>query len=285
MTDPAGPADFAADLYRGTGPDYDRFRLGYPATMLDDLLDRCRPSGTGVLVDLACGTGQLAFALRPRFAEVWAVDQEADMVEVVAAKAAAGAGRVRPVVARAEDLEVPAGSVELVTIGNAFHRLRRDAVAARVRGWLRPGGHLALCWSTSPWVGDAPWQRALADVIARWRGRLDTADRTPPGWDRDRRDRPDAVVLGDAGLEEVARVEFAAEHRWTVPELVGHVYSTSFLPRAVVGPHAAAFEADLSAELSPHAEHGPATAGSPRAEDGRFTETVSFAYHLARRPG
>ncbi len=50
MTD---PADFAADLYRGTARDYDRFRLGYPASMLDDLLDRCRPSGHGVLVSFA----------------------------------------------------------------------------------------------------------------------------------------------------------------------------------------------------------------------------------------
>jgi SAM-dependent methyltransferase len=289
------PADFAADLYQGTALDYERYRLGYPTQVLEDLLDRCWPSGQGLLVDLACGTGQLAFALSPRFAEVWAVDQEPDMVRVVADKAsgkasgsvagkAAGAGRVRPVVSRAEDLEVPDGSVELVTIGNAFHRLRRDAVEAWVHGWLRPGGRLALCWSTSPWVGDTPWQRALADVIARWRTRLDAADRTPPGWDRDRRDRPDAVVLGDAGFEVVAHVESGAEHSWTIPELVGHLYSTSFLPRAVVGAHAAAFERDLLAELSPHAEHGPIIVHSPRAELGTLTETVSFAYHLARRP-
>jgi SAM-dependent methyltransferase len=273
------PADFAADLYQGTALDYDQYRLGYPTRMLEDLLDRCRPSGQGLLVDLACGTGQLAFALSPRFAEVWAVDQEPDMVRVVASKAtgkapgkAAGAGRVRPVLSRAEDLEVPVGSVELVTIGNAFHRLRRDAVAARVLGWLRPGGHLALCWSTSPWVGDATWQRALAGVIDRWRTRLDTGDRTPPGWERDRRERPDAVVLGDAGFEELGRAESSGEQRWTIQELAGFLYATSFLPRAVVGDHAAAFEADLAAELSPHAEHGA------------LTETVSFAYHLARRP-
>jgi ubiquinone/menaquinone biosynthesis C-methylase UbiE len=265
------PADFAADLYRGTARDYDRFRLGYPATMLDDLLDRCRPSGQGVLVDLACGTGQLAFALLPRFAAVWAVDQEPDMVRVVAGKAS-GADQVRPVVSRAEDLDVPAGSVELVTVGNAFHRLRRDAVARRAYGWLRPGGHLALCWSTSPWDGDAGWQQALAEVIARWRTRLATGDIIPPGWDRDRRERPDAAVLRDAGFEETARAESTAEHRWTIPELAGHLYSTSFLPRAVVGARAPAFEADLAARLSPHAEHGT------------LTETVSFAYHLARRP-
>lgn len=269
MTDP----DFAVDLYRGTARDYDRFRLAYPAAMVDDLLTRVCPPGDGVLVDLACGTGQLAFGLLPSFAEVWAVDQEPDMVSVVAAKArTAGPGRVNPVVSRAEDLDLPGGTVDLVTIGNAFHRLRRDPVARRVHGWLRPGGHLALCWSTSPWVGDLPWQRALSEVIARWRTRLDLHDRVPEGWDRDRRDHPDAELLSASGFELTGRHEFPTEHRWTVPDLAGHLHSTSFLSRPAVGPHAAALEADLAAHLTPH------------AEGGTLVETVAFAYDLFRRP-
>ena len=69
-------------------------------------------SGRGRLLDLACGTGQLAFALRSSFAEVWAVDQEPDMVEVVAAKAAAdGDATPRPARRReCEELDAPPGA-------------------------------------------------------------------------------------------------------------------------------------------------------------------------------
>ena len=67
--------------------------------MLTDLVLRAEVSEFGRLLDLACGTGQLAFPLRRCFCEVWAVDQEPDMVEVVRAKAdAVGAGDVRPIV-------------------------------------------------------------------------------------------------------------------------------------------------------------------------------------------
>ena len=66
--------------------------------------------------------------------------------------------------------------------------------------------------------------------------------------------------------------EFPVEHHWTIPELAGHVRSTSFLPPPVLAGHAAAFDADLAAELSRY------TAG------GRLTGTVSFAYELARKP-
>jgi ubiquinone/menaquinone biosynthesis C-methylase UbiE len=55
--------NFAADLYHGTAESYDRFRLAYPQVLTEDLISRVQPSRHGRLLDLACGTGQLAFAL------------------------------------------------------------------------------------------------------------------------------------------------------------------------------------------------------------------------------
>src|SRR5690348_12380359 len=128
--------------------------------MLADLVRRAVVPEGGRLLDLACGTGQLAFPLRRWFGEVWAVDQEPDMVEAVRAKAAAlGAAEFRPVVADAETLEAGPGSFDLAVIGNAYHRLDRDLVAGRLFGWLRPGGCVALCWSSQPWIGDGAWPR------------------------------------------------------------------------------------------------------------------------------
>lgn len=74
----AGPTGdeprFAAGLYRGTAGHYDRYRLPYPRALLDDLLYRAAVTGRGRLLDLACGTGQLAFPLRGRFALAWAAE-------------------------------------------------------------------------------------------------------------------------------------------------------------------------------------------------------------------
>ncbi|PZS31207.1 MAG: class I SAM-dependent methyltransferase, partial [Pseudonocardiales bacterium] len=154
--------EFRSDLYQGTAEFYDRFRPGYPRSMLDDMVRRAAVSGRGRLLDLACGTGQVAFGLADAFSEVWAVDQEPDMIRLVRGKALpAGAGHVRAMVSAAEDLAAPLRAFELVTVGNAFHRLRREAVAAGAFGWLRPGGCLALVWADSPWTGDQDWQKAL----------------------------------------------------------------------------------------------------------------------------
>jgi SAM-dependent methyltransferase len=275
MTDPA----FRTDLYRGTALAYDRFRRPYPAQLIADLIARTGADGTGAdgtgrLLDLACGTGQVAFALARSFAEVWAVDQEPEMIEVAKDKAdrSGMAGQFRFVTDSAEDLAVPREHFDLVTIGNAFHRLPRVAVAAAVLDWLRPGGFLALLWGGSPNLGAAPWQRALTATMERWQQRLGADERIPAGWQQARDARPDAEILAGAGFEVVGAFSFPFSYAWTADELAGYVSSTSILSAEALGQHAADFDADLRRELS---------ACQP---DGRFSQEDVVSYDLARRP-
>src|SRR5579859_2173051 len=55
---------FAVELCHGTAGYYDRCPLPYPEAVTGDLIARAGVCGQGRLLDLACGTGQLAFPLR-----------------------------------------------------------------------------------------------------------------------------------------------------------------------------------------------------------------------------
>jgi SAM-dependent methyltransferase len=267
-----GP-EFRTDLYRGTARHYDRYRVPYPSPLIDDLLRRAAVRPDGRVLDLACGTGQIAFAVHRSVAEVWAVDQEPDMIGVGRARAAAtGARTVRFVTSTAEGLAAPEASFDLVAIGNAFHRVRRDLVARNARRWLRPGGHLALLWSETPWHGAAPWQQALAATLDRWMDTVGARSRVPPGWEQDRAERPDRQVLEAAGFEVVGSFEFPVSYRWSPEALVGLVASSSFLPHEVLGDLAGDFAGEVRREL---------TASDPT---GQLSQTIGFAYELARRP-
>ena len=264
-------SEFRGDLYTGTADYYERFRLPYPPELIDGLATRCGAAGTGRLLDLACGTGQLCFALHDRFAETWAVDQEPEMIEVARDKAvAAGMVDIRFLTSAAEQLSAPDSWFDLVAIGNAFHRLRRDTVAVSVHRWLLPGAFLALVWSDSPWAGDAPWQHALAATMRRWTDRAETRGRVPAGYDADRVARPDQAILQDSGFQLVGRYEFAVQRFWTLEELTGFMASTSVLSHPALGDLAVDFYADLERELS-------------CACAGKFHQVVRFAYDLARR--
>jgi SAM-dependent methyltransferase len=258
--------DFRSDLFRGTAEYYDRFRVPYPQELIDDLSEQTAVTGSGTLLDLACGTGQLTFALHERFAQTWAVDQEPDMIEVVARKAAATGGRIRTEVASVEQLALPAASFDLAVIGNAFHRFPRDRAAGLLYGWLKPGGHLALVWgggpdANPPSASRAPWEETLRKVLLRWR----PPDRIPASYEQDRAQRPDVAVLTDAGFRSLGTREFTVTHEWTTESLIGHAYSTSVLSRAALGDSAPDFEADLRNSLAAYAP---------------FTQQLSFAYDL-----
>lgn len=266
----SGELRYRPDLYKGTAEYYERFRPPYPQVLFDDLRARVPITGHGRLLDLACGTGQIAFALASEFDDVVAVDQEVESIELAKRKAASlDVENVAWVAASAERAALD-GMFELVAIGNAFHRLERDLVARRLAPRLQPGGCVALLWADAPWRGEQPWQRGMAEVLERWRRELGATDRVPQGW-REVMDRdPHAEVLSRAGLAYEGRFEFSVSWQWSLESLTGFVYSTSFLNRSVLCDRAREFENDLCKRLV--ASHGNDT----------FPQDATFAYELAR---
>jgi hypothetical protein len=142
------------DLYRDTAVDYDRYRPQYPDALIDDLVLRTGADGTGRLLDLACGTGQACFALRGWFAEIWAVDQEPDMISLVRQKAAALADppRFEFRTESAENLAAPEDSFDLdvgpvprgawLRLGSVRRRPPRGAPGGRAKRPVPPGRHI-----------------------------------------------------------------------------------------------------------------------------------------------
>jgi SAM-dependent methyltransferase len=267
----AGELRYRKDLYRGTAEYYDRFRPPYPVALLDDLRAKVPLGGSGRLLDLACGTGQVAFALAADVAEVWAVDQEAESIEFGRRKAERlGVTKIRWLAAAAEDVMLE-GAFDLVAIGNAFHRLDRDAVARRLVPHLSERGCVALLWGGTPWRGDRPWQRAVHDTVERWRDAVGARDRVPEGWEEAMDRDPHEQVLRRAGLSYEGSFEHSVVERWSVESLIGFMYSTSVLNRTVLGRRADAFERDLRRQLL------------GCRPDGVFEQDLTFAYELARR--
>lgn len=264
---------FRADLYQGTAAYYDRYRPGYPQSLFDDLRGRLPLTGGGRLLDLACGTGQVALPLARDFAEVVAVDQEPGAVTWGRRKAqAAGLTHVRWITGAAETVAVD-GRFELVSIGNAFHRLQRRRVARRLLDWLQPGGGVALLWADTPAQGKQRWQQELAAVFEEWLTKAGTRELIPAGWQETMATEPPETVLRDAGLTYLGRFKFTATQTWTVESLIGFAYSTSILSRRALGDASATFERELAERLS------------PLATDGTFAASAGYAYELACTAG
>jgi len=221
--------DFPRDAFAGTATYYLRYRVPYPQALLRNLVERAGVTGEGRLLDLACGPGRVALALVSSFREVWAIDLEPEMVAVGQKEAAQrGVTNITWMVGKAEALHAPPAACELITIGEAFHRLDQQLVAKQALQWLQPGCCLANLGSDGVMEGKEPWQRLVADIVRRWTSRVRPSgggsEQPQPGSGPTHYE----LVLRDTGFEAVASYQFVEGHTWTIETIIGNLYSTSF---------------------------------------------------------
>lgn len=100
------------------------------------------------VVDLGCGSGQLALRIAPEVASVLAVDVSAAMIDLLAANSGrAGVANVEGRAVPIEHLDLAPGSIDVVISNYALHHLRDPDKALAVEkaaGWLAPGGRLVV---------------------------------------------------------------------------------------------------------------------------------------------
>ena len=135
---------------------YEEGRPGYPEAALEPL----RLTSGMTVLDLAAGTGKLTRALAATGTRVIAVEPVAEM-------RAALPDSVTALDGTAESIPLEAGSVDLVTVAQAFHWFDGPAALAEIHRVLRPGGRLALLWNRR--VEDDPVNQAIEALIEPYR--------------------------------------------------------------------------------------------------------------------
>ena len=151
----------AAEGFARTAGEYRRGRPGYPAAAIEHLARRLG-LGPGVdVVDLAAGTGALTRPLLALGCELVAIEPLAEMRAELPEAVTALDGT-------AEQIPLPDGSADAVTVAQAFHWFDGDAALAEIHRVLRPGGALALVWNRR--VDKDPVDRAINELLAPYRG-------------------------------------------------------------------------------------------------------------------
>src|SRR5258706_9853328 len=137
--------------------DYVRWRPGYPPAVLEALRSDLGLRPAHVVADIGSGTGLLSRLLVENGNVVYGVEPNRAMAAV--AEADLGPSRrFHSVDGRAEATGLGAGSVDLVTAGQAFHWFKVPESRAEFLRILRPGGGVALVWNL-PRVDSTPFLR------------------------------------------------------------------------------------------------------------------------------
>lgn len=193
---------------------YEAGRPGYPPEAVAWV---AREVGLGPgrrVLDLAAGTGKLTGAIAATGADVVAVEPVAAMRALLAERVP----EAEALDGRAEAIPLPDGSVDAITVAQAFHWFDAAAAIQELHRVLRPGGGLAVVFNVRD--EEVGWQARLTELFrplegdtprhrhGAWRSALDDTDRFARPREASFAFRPETTP--DRVLDRVESMSFVA---------------------------------------------------------------------------
>lgn len=127
--------------------DYVRYRPDYPPALLDWLQDQLGVANDRRVADIGAGTGISSRLFLDAGYRVTAVEPNAAMRDAMIAWLGANPD-FRAIDGRADATNLPDGSIDLVTVAQAFHWFDPEAARHEFRRILRPRGLAAIWWNS-----------------------------------------------------------------------------------------------------------------------------------------
>lgn len=205
------------DHFGPVAAQYQAGRPDYPPALFEWLAGQV-PVRT-LAWDCGTGSGQAARGLAAFFERVVATDASARQLEHAVAHP-----RIRYRQARAEDSQLSAGSVDLVTVAQALHWFDVDAFHREVQRVLRPGGVIAE-WTYGVFRLDSPQPDVLAQHFYR--------EVVGPWWPPERRHVENAYRELAFPFERLSAPAFELVQHWDLAAFLRYLRSWSACARYI----------------------------------------------------
>lgn len=137
----------ATKRFTGLAEGYARYRPKYSWEFIDYLVETNSLTTSSVIADIGSGTGILSAQLLEKGFAVLAVEPNRDMRETAERLLVSYPG-FRSINGVAEATTLEDGSVDLITVAQAFHWFDREKFKLECRRILRKGAKVALVWNS-----------------------------------------------------------------------------------------------------------------------------------------
>jgi SAM-dependent methyltransferase len=148
----------SVDRFTSRVETYAKYRPGYPFEIVDLLKRECGLTPESLVADVGSGTGKLTELFLTNGNVVFGVEPNSSM-RAVAESLFKHQTAFRGIDGSAEATTLPGISVDLITVGQAFHWFEPVKTRAEWVRILKPGGWAALIWNerelvTTPFLND-----------------------------------------------------------------------------------------------------------------------------------
>ncbi|NKY33912.1 class I SAM-dependent methyltransferase [Nocardia speluncae] len=261
------------ELFQGAAPYYARHRPGYPPEFFSELRRRFDLDGTQTVLDLGCGTGQIAIPVAAAVARVFAVDPDPDML-VEGKRSAAGTTNIewlRGDSSQLASLNLP--PLDLVTMGKSFHWTDRPALLTELDTRIRPHGAVVVVTAALHDAATvAPWDDIVRTLRDKYLGARRRGGSTYRGYQHSEETHLDVLARSPFCEVDVTRSGWSIER--DIDAIVGLQFSFSYSNPAQFGSdeRCAAFADELREALL------------DRYPNGTVTEPLTIETLIATRP-
>lgn len=239
------------DTFAGTAWYYARYRPGYPDRIIKFLKQKFKLDKTSRVLDLGCGTGQIALEIAPFVCGVIAVDPQKDMLlQGRALSSARGICNIQWIIGDSNsinDLSMEIGKVDLTTIARAFHWMEREKTLSDLYRTTKNEGGIAV-------ISDSPlgkkqkiiWKEVVDETVKKWLGEERKAGTSGTYSHPIKRHE---AILQESKFCGFEMVHFHLEREWSIDQIIGYLYSTSYCSLPILGNKQKLFEEDLRKRL------------------------------------
>jgi len=235
-------------LFSGTYEYYVNYRPGIPKKVIEVIIKHFDIEPTDRVLDLGCGTGQVALAMDGRCGEMICVDPDPEMIEW--AKRATRNSKIRLiwVSRRAEDLgkiKKKLGLFKVATSCRAFHRMDQDQVLRNLDELIEENGGVAVFSDWVLWKGNQEWQQVLKKVIQKYLGEKKDVEKEKLKESEERWE----TILTRSVFRFIKTQDIPIVRSWNVESIIGYLFSTSFATPHLFGNRLDRFKEEVKSTL------------------------------------
>ena len=199
-----------AERFTGRVEDYERYRLRYPASVVDVLRERCHLCPEYLVADIGAGTGMLAEVLLQAGNPVIAIEPNAEM-RAACSRLVPRYAKLQVLDGAAEATGLTAASIDLVVVGRAFHWFDRERALEEFKRILKPARWVVLVSNRRDREGSER-NREYDEILARYgndysavRSELRTQEALKPYG------KGDTFIVRTPGQEQLTLAEFLGQ--------------------------------------------------------------------------
>jgi ubiquinone/menaquinone biosynthesis C-methylase UbiE len=237
------------NIFAGTAWYYARYRPTYPDEVIHLLVERFKLDQKSRILDLGCGTGQVALKLASHVAEVVAVDPQEEMLRegITSSRGINNIKWLKGNSGSLPDMAGQIGMVNLTVIAKAFHWMNREQTLHDLFRITLPDGGVAVIWDSGPYDRALiPWKETIQQTVKKWLGEERKAGTEGIFTHPEKRFE---AYLKESEFGNYEEAHYSIERSWSIDEIIGYMYSTSLASPPVLGEKKDAFEADLREQL------------------------------------